>query len=111
MDHKVRKGMHNMVRVMYLQVGEPSKILSESSLIIFTKSRLNLKPEKLHSEGKANKLYVSPALGKIHHKAKVSLKYMNVSINFKHISIFNDIIVEQCYTSHTFLTLISHRLT
>lgn len=48
----------------YLQNGEPSRILAGSSLIIFTKSRLNLKPEKLHSEGKANKLYASPASGK-----------------------------------------------
>lgn len=46
----------------YLQTGEPPRILLESSFIIFTKSRLNLNPEKLHSEGKANKLYTSPAL-------------------------------------------------
>lgn len=36
------------------------EISYESSLIIFTRSRLNLWPEKLHSEGNANKLYVLP---------------------------------------------------
>jgi len=50
--------------VYYLQTEEIPEILLESSLIIFTKSRPNLNPEKLHSEGKANKLYTSPALHK-----------------------------------------------
>lgn len=59
-----------MVWVIYLQNGEPSKKISESSLIIFTKSRLNIKPEKLHSEGKANKLYASPASDEVHDKPK-----------------------------------------
>lgn len=60
----------------YLQNGELSRILAESSLIIFTKSRLNLKPEKLHSEGKANKLYASPASGKWN-----QIKFMYVIMN------------------------------
>lgn len=80
---KVGKIMHNMVQGIYLQNGEPSKILSESSLIIFTKSRLNLNPEKLHSEGKANRLYAPPAIGKVHseivsktpNKTKTIIKY------------------------------------
>lgn len=75
--------MHNMVQDIYLQNGEPSKILSESSFIIFTKPRLNLNPEKLHSEGKANRLYAPPALGKVHseivsktpHKNKTRIIY------------------------------------
>lgn len=50
--------------VYYLQIEEIPKNLLESSLIIFTKSRSNLNPEKLHSEGKANKLYTSPAWNK-----------------------------------------------
>ena len=74
--------MHDMIWVIYLQNGEPSKKFSESSLIIFTKSRLNLEPEKLHSEGKANKLYASPALSEVHDKRKWdSVKYMYMIMN------------------------------
>lgn len=40
----------------YFEFGEPSKKFPLFCLTIFTKSRLNLNPEKLHSEGKANKL-------------------------------------------------------
>lgn len=48
-----------------MQYGEPSKILTGFSLIVFTKSRLNFTPEKLHSEGKANKLQTLPATNKV----------------------------------------------
>lgn len=42
---------------LYLESSEPSNNCSESFLILSIKSRLNLAPEKLHSEGNANKLY------------------------------------------------------
>lgn len=44
------------MKATYFEYGEPSKNFSAFCLTLFTKSRLNLIPEKLHSEGKANKL-------------------------------------------------------
>lgn len=51
-----------MVLNIDLQKSEPPSTFSESSLIILTKSRLNLTPEKLHSEGRANRLHASTAM-------------------------------------------------
>lgn len=52
---------NNLVIIcLYLQPGEVPGISQEPSFIRFTRSRLNLNPEKLHSDGNANKLYVSP---------------------------------------------------
>lgn len=44
----------------YLEYWELSKILSEPSLIILIRLGSNFRPEKLHSDGNANKLYVLP---------------------------------------------------
>lgn len=57
--------------VRYFNIEGPVKILSASSLIMFTKSRLNLTPEKLHSDGNANKLCVEPASIQVHGVAGV----------------------------------------
>ena len=57
--------------VRYFNIEGSVKILSASSLIMFTKSRLNLTPEKLHSEGNANKLCVEPAGIQVHDVARV----------------------------------------
>ena len=57
--------------INYLRDGESSEYLIKSSLTIFTNSRQNFEPEKLHSEGKANKLYALPA--QVGHKIKMKL--------------------------------------
>lgn len=58
--------------INYFKDGEPSKYLIKSFFTTFTNSRLNFKPEKLHSEGKANKLYALPAQDEQEDKGKVA---------------------------------------
>lgn len=86
-DDKWIKAVGNLRQnggINYLKDGEPSEYLIKSSLTIFTNSRLNFEPEKLHSEGKANKLYALPA--QVGHKIKLKLRKLLQNWCYQHQS-------------------------